>query len=52
MAKKRNTLGKMSQTRMTWGFNPVTRVKPKKNKYLSRAKAKQALRSGKWDSLS
>lgn len=46
---KKKTLGTMSNTRMMWQINPVTRVKPHKSKYLSRKKAKEALKSGKWD---
>lgn len=46
---KRNTIGKMTNTRGVWHINPVTRVKQGKSKHYSRSKAKQLLKSGRWD---
>lgn len=47
--KKRQTIGKMSNSRVIWQINPTNRIKRGKSKSLSRAEAKRALRSGKWD---
>lgn len=50
MAKnKKTTIGEMCQSRMTWGFNPVSRVKQGKKRYPKRSETRRALKSGKWD---
>ncbi len=49
MAKKRKTLGKMSNFRMMWEINPASRVKLGKYKYPSRSETKRSLRNGNWD---
>lgn len=48
MKKKGKTIGELSQTRMTWAINPVTRVKTSKKSY-NRKRDKQALRRRKWE---
>lgn len=42
--KKKDTLGKMTQTRKTWGFDPRTRVVEDKTKKNTRKKDKDKLK--------
>lgn len=47
--KTRQTIGKMSNSRMMWSINPTTRVKNGKKKYRNRKEEKQYLKSEKWE---
>lgn len=38
--KKRKTIGKMANSRMTWAISPVARVKPSKKVYSRKDKHK------------
>lgn len=46
---KKRTLGKMSNTRLTWQINPVTRVTKNKKRELNRGSTKASLKNKKWD---
>lgn len=47
--KNRKTIGKMSKTRVLWGIQPTTKVKPKKEKFLNRKDIKNQLKKREWD---